>query len=292
MLIPGSSALKTPGVRVRRRSPLVSACLLAVAAGLAFTGCSTAAGVASEVTVTQTRTPPPAVTVQKPSAEITVPTTDPSTAEGSPADPATPDEVTTDPSTTTTTTSSGGSSSTPGSSTGTTGSKTTGSSTGTASTFDPLSLPDDQPADPDTPGPDNGKKCATNDAYVDEDPTGLEPNLILAWRAVEKAANADGVVVCLNDGKRSRAQQQATFDEYVAQYGEEVAKQYVLPPDKSAHVIGNAIDVQPAAAFNWLMKTDGAFGLCRIYDNELWHFEFKKSYASTGCPALLPNPLG
>jgi len=285
----GSSALNP----VRRRSRRLTAGLaVAVSAGILLAGCSTEAGVAEDVTVTQTRvnTSAPGTPVIVPEQPTDPTTADPSSADPEPADPAStaPGEATSEDETSPSETSDDPT--TPTSSTRT--SSTSKTTTPPASDFDPLSLPDDQPADPDAPGPDNGKKCATNDAYVDEKPTGLEPNLILAWRAVEKAANADGVIVCLNDGKRSRAQQQATFDDYVAQYGEEVAKQYVLPPDKSAHVIGNAIDVQPAAAFNWLTKTDGAFGLCRIYDNELWHFEFKKSYAADGCPALLPNPLG
>jgi LAS superfamily LD-carboxypeptidase LdcB len=96
--------------------------------------------------------------------------------------------------------------------------------------------------------------------------------------------------VCLADGKRSRAQQQATYDDYVVQYGQAMADQYVLPPEKSAHVLGLAVDVQPYAAYTWLEGTRGQLGFCRIYDNEAWHFEYDGQFADNGCPARLPHP--
>lgn len=145
------------------------------------------------------------------------------------------------------------------------------------------------PVSPDTPGPETGPKCATNATYVDEQPTGLRSDVIKAWRNVEKYANADGIIVCLNDGKRSRAQQQAQYDQYRKQYGKAAADQLVLKPDKSAHVTGIAIDVQPAAAFQWLQATKGALGLCRTFDNEGWHFEYDVSYFK-GCPPRKPRP--
>ncbi len=157
--------------------------------------------------------------------------------------------------------------------------------------FDPATLPGLPPPNPEVAGDDSGAPCASDPNYVDEDPTGLDANVVTAWRAVETAANAQGLLVCLNDGKRSAAQQQATYDDYVAQYGQAMADQYVLTPEKSAHVTGYAIDVQPAAAFNWLEKTNGTFGFCRTYDNEAWHFEFDRNYAGAGCPARAPAPV-
>ncbi len=157
--------------------------------------------------------------------------------------------------------------------------------------FDPADWPEAPAPDPEAAGDDSGPVCASDPNYYDEDPTGLAENAIAAWRAVEVAANSQGLVVCLNDGKRSRTQQQATYDDYVAQYGQAMADQYVLTPERSAHVTGYAIDVQPAAAFNWLEQTGGEFGYCRTYDNEAWHFEFNRSFAADGCPARLPAPV-
>lgn len=145
--------------------------------------------------------------------------------------------------------------------------------------------------DPDTPGAVGGAACATDPAYFDEDPAGMAPAALAAWTAVVQAAAAEGVVLCLHDGKRSAAQQQAQYDEYVELYGVEVADQLVLPWEKSAHVTGYAVDVHPASAFSWLQARAGVDGWCRIYDNEPWHFEFADEYRA-GCPTRLPKPQG
>ena len=69
------------------------------------------------------------------------------------------------------------------------------------------------------------------------------------------------------------------------------ARTYVLTPAKSAHVKGYAVDVQPAAAYQWLQATKGKLGWCRIYDNEPWHFEYSLVYRASGCPDRLPMPV-
>jgi LAS superfamily LD-carboxypeptidase LdcB len=114
--------------------------------------------------------------------------------------------------------------------------------------------------------------------------------VLVAWKAVVKAGKARTITVCLNDGKRSRAQQLAQYQAYVEQYGKAVADQLVLQPNKSAHVIGIAVDVQPARAYQWLQATRGSYGFCRIYDNEAWHFEYNPAYRVAGCPKRLPRP--
>ncbi len=146
------------------------------------------------------------------------------------------------------------------------------------------------PADPDLPGDDGGPRCEGNEQYADEKPTGMRADAAAAWLAADAAAAAADIELCLADGKRSRAQQQETYDEYVTQYGEAMAAQYVLPPAKSAHVLGLAIDVQPYAAYTWLEGTKGSLGWCRIYDNEAWHFEYNADFMTQGCPARLPHP--
>jgi hypothetical protein len=148
------------------------------------------------------------------------------------------------------------------------------------------------PADPDTPGPQTGPACPADKKYVNEAPTGLRSDVVTAWQQAVAAGKRKGITLCLNDGKRSRAQQQAQFDDYAAQYGEDVARQLVLPPEKSAHVVGIAVDAQPADAYQWLQSTKGTLGFCRIYDNEPWHFEYNPAYRSEGCPARLPEPEG
>jgi len=107
-----------------------------------------------------------------------------------------------------------------------------------------------------------------------------------AWDDARIRAARAGVILCLNDGKRSTAQQIALSDQYVKELGSAaLARQYVLPPASSAHVKGYAVDVQPESGHRWLQATAGSLGFCRIYDNEPWHFEFSAGYPITGCPA-------
>ena len=147
-----------------------------------------------------------------------------------------------------------------------------------------------EPADPDAPGDDAGEPCPSDPQYFDEQPTGLRADVAAAWQSAVANAATVGVQLCLNDGKRSRAQQQATYDAYVAQFGTAMANDYVLPPDKSAHVLGYAIDVQPYAAYTWLQGTSGSLGFCRTYDNEVWHFEYDPAFMTGGCPARAAHP--
>ncbi len=164
-------------------------------------------------------------------------------------------------------------------------STTTATTTGAGGVIQPL-------ADPDVPGPDHGPACPVAKQYSNEAPTGLRQDVIAGWKNVVKVAAAKGITMCLNDGKRSAAQQKALFNAYVKQFGAAMAKFYVLPPDKSAHVAGYAVDVQPAHAYLWLQGTKGRYGFCRIYSNEAWHFEYAAAYKTQGCPALSAEPHG
>ena len=145
-------------------------------------------------------------------------------------------------------------------------------------------------ADLDAAGDDNGAPCPNEPQYFDEQPIGLQPDVVTAWAAAEAKATAAGVLLCLKDGKRSRAHQEQTYADYVAQYGQAMADLYVLPPEKSAHVLGMAIDVQPYAGYTWLQNTNGSLGFCRTYDNEAWHFEFDPAFPTAGCPTRSPHP--
>ena len=46
-------------------------------------------------------------------------------------------------------------------------------------------------------------------------------------------------------------------------------------PDTSAHVSGDAVDIGPSDAAAWLSEHGAAYGLCRIYGNEPWHYELR-----------------
>jgi uncharacterized protein YcbK (DUF882 family) len=120
----------------------------------------------------------------------------------------------------------------------------------------------------------------------------LDPQLLDAIQQAATAASADGITMPITSGWRSAAFQQRLLDSAVAQYGSmAAARQYVQTPEASKHVIGAAVDVGGVGADQWLMANGARFGLCRIYANEVWHFELATD-PSGNCPPLLPNAAG
>jgi len=114
--------------------------------------------------------------------------------------------------------------------------------------------------------------------------TDLDPELARRFANAQVAAAADGVDLTLTSGWRSAAEQQALVDKAITRYGSEAkAHSWVLPPETSEHVKGLAIDVGPTAGASWLGAHARAFGLCRTYANEMWHFE-KLAEGARACP--------
>lgn len=119
-------------------------------------------------------------------------------------------------------------------------------------------------------------------------PTALDPELAQRFADAQAAAAAEGVTLTLTSGWRTADEQQVLVDEAVATYGSvEEAHRWVLPPEKSAHVAGLAIDVGPMDGALWLGERAAQFGLCRTYDNEWWHFE--PMPADGVCPTTHPD---
>ncbi len=117
----------------------------------------------------------------------------------------------------------------------------------------------------------------------------LAPALLAAVQQAASAAAADGVTMTITSGWRSPDFQQQLLDDAVATYGSlAAARQYVQTPDRSHHVLGQAVDVGGPAADRWLIANGPRFGLCQIYANEVWHFELAVD-AAGNCPALLAN---
>ena len=145
----------------------------------------------------------------------------------------------------------------------------------------------------EVPGPETGPTCPLDARYVDEEPRGLRADVLDGWNRLRATAEQQGVRLCVQDGKRSVAQQQREFTEAVRKFGtRELASRYVLQPEESMHVQGIAVDVQPLSAAGWVERAGGALGWCRRYENEPWHFEYSAGYATAGCPALLPSATG
>lgn len=119
--------------------------------------------------------------------------------------------------------------------------------------------------------------------------TGLDPELERRFAGAVEAAAADGVEMTLTSGWRSAEDQAALVETALATHGSaEEAHRWVLPPERSAHVAGLAIDVGPTDGALWLEQHGAQHGLCRVYANELWHFEPVVEPGGT-CPDLLPD---
>jgi zinc D-Ala-D-Ala carboxypeptidase len=120
----------------------------------------------------------------------------------------------------------------------------------------------------------------------------LDPHLLAAVQNAANAAAAAGITMTINSGWRSPEFQQRLLDDAVATYGSlAAARQYVQTPQASRHVTGQAVDIGGTGADGWLVNNGGRFGLCRIYANELWHFELTAD-ANGVCPPLLPSAAG
>jgi D-alanyl-D-alanine carboxypeptidase len=120
----------------------------------------------------------------------------------------------------------------------------------------------------------------------------LDPSVLNASQGATRAAAAQGVDLRITSGWRSKGFQQRLFDDAVRKYGSaDIAKQFVASPDVSKHVVGQAVDLGPVDADQWLIRNGAQFGLCQIYANELWHFELAVD-PQGNCPRLRPNAAG
>jgi D-alanyl-D-alanine carboxypeptidase len=54
-------------------------------------------------------------------------------------------------------------------------------------------------------------------------------------------------------------------------------------------VSGDAVDLGSGAAA-WLSQHGAAYGLCRVYGNEPWHFELRPEATTGGCPSTYSDP--
>jgi len=153
----------------------------------------------------------------------------------------------------------------------------------------------------DVPRDDRRRTPAEADGALPDDTTvfdddvpgvaGLDPVLLAALRRAATDAAGDGVAFLVDSGRRSPAYQQRLLEEAIARYGsEEEAARWVATPGTSAHVSGDAVDIGPADAMAWLSEYGARYGLCRIYDNEPWHYELRPAAVDQGCPAPYADP--
>lgn len=119
----------------------------------------------------------------------------------------------------------------------------------------------------------------------------LDPDLLDALRRAATDAEAAGVGLRVTSGWRSPEYQQQLLQDAVVEYGsQEEAARWVATPEASAHVSGDAIDIDPFGAAAWLSAHGAAYGLCQIYGNEWWHFELRPDAVDDGCPPMYADP--
>ena len=123
-------------------------------------------------------------------------------------------------------------------------------------------------------------------------PSAIDIQLMYRFKAAQAAAKKDGQALYIASGFRSLSRQKTLFAQAIKKYGSTAeASKWVAPPLVSHHPWGVAIDVnypdEPVGA-GWLEVNGSKFGLCRVFDNEWWHFE---PVIAPGwkCPALVPD---
>ena len=125
----------------------------------------------------------------------------------------------------------------------------------------------------------------------DSRPRALIPQFNRRDRVAKAAARKAGYSLRITSGYRSYAKQNYLWNREVQKFNgnKKLASRWVLPPSKSNHPWGIAIDVNygngSRSGAKWLEKNGYKFGLCRRYKNEWWHFEPLVA-PGTHCPAM------
>ncbi|BBH18461.1 hypothetical protein Back2_27480 [Nocardioides baekrokdamisoli] len=121
--------------------------------------------------------------------------------------------------------------------------------------------------------------------------THLKPDMLASLRKAAKAAGDEGIEIDVTSGWRSKAYQQKLFNQGIKEYGsEQAAAQWVARPGTSIHEAGDAVDVSGSGAQAWLVQNGRLYGLCQMYANEPWHFEWRPAAIESGCPEIYTNP--
>ena len=130
-------------------------------------------------------------------------------------------------------------------------------------------------------------------AFADEIPgvANLDPDLLGALRRAATDAADEGIELVVTSGWRSPEYQNRLVREAVSEYGsEEEAARWVATAETSAHVSGDAVDIGPSDATEWLSEHGAEHGLCQIYGNERWHYELRPAAVDHGCPPMYADP--
>ncbi|SEB62353.1 M15 family metallopeptidase [Arthrobacter woluwensis] len=119
----------------------------------------------------------------------------------------------------------------------------------------------------------------------------LRADLRDALREASIYAAADGVTLSVSSGWRSQKfQSQLLADATRKYHSQEEAARWVATPETSPHVSGDAVDIAGEDAMSWLSQHGARFGLCQIYSNERWHYEYRAAALRGACPLMYQDP--
>jgi LAS superfamily LD-carboxypeptidase LdcB len=123
-------------------------------------------------------------------------------------------------------------------------------------------------------------------------PNEIHPQVLARFLSAQSAAKEEGIEMVIDSGYRTTQTQEYLFNRAIKEHktAEEAIK-WVLPAELSRHPWGLALDVNlhhEKSGASWLEANGATFGLCRVYENEWWHFE--PLIAPGGiCPPLKPD---
>jgi len=125
-----------------------------------------------------------------------------------------------------------------------------------------------------------------------ERPVEINPQVLARFHSAQAAAKELGIELSIDSGFRTREKQNYLYQRAIKEHKTpEEAIKWVLPSDLSRHPWGLALDVNlhhDKSGASWLEANGATFGLCRVYENEWWHFE--PLIAPGGiCPPLKPD---
>ena len=95
----------------------------------------------------------------------------------------------------------------------------------------------------------------------------MRPDVAAAFDRMSAAASGAGVVLLVNSGFRSDAEQAVLF-------AANPDPRMVAPPGQSLHRCGTELDLGPPSAYGWLAANAGRFGFLQRYSWEAWHYGY------------------
>jgi hypothetical protein len=123
-------------------------------------------------------------------------------------------------------------------------------------------------------------------------PPDINPQLLARFLSAQAAAKEKGITLSIDSGFRTQETQSYLFQNAIKKYKTaDEAMKWVLPGDLSRHPWGLALDVNlnhDKSGASWLEANGATYGLCRVYENEWWHFEPLTAPGGI-CPPLLPD---